>query len=53
AILIHHCGQGLDQIEKDTDRDRFIDPEEACAYGLIDKVVESMPRIEPKPGEKV
>jgi ATP-dependent Clp protease, protease subunit len=49
-ILIRHCGQGLEQIEKDTDRDRFMDPEEACAYGLIDKVVESMPRIEPAPG---
>jgi ATP-dependent Clp protease, protease subunit len=49
-ILIRHCGQTLDQIEKDTDRDRFMDPEEAVNYGLIDKVVESMPRIEPVPG---
>lgn len=43
-ILIKHCGQDLAQIERDTDRDRFMDPEEAVAYGLIDKVVESMPR---------
>lgn len=49
-ILIRHCGQSLEQIEKDTDRDRFMDPEEAVTYGLIDKVVESMPRIEPAPG---
>lgn len=49
-ILIRHCGQSLEQIEKDTDRDRFMDPEEAVTYGLIDKVVESMPRIEPTPG---
>lgn len=49
-ILIRHCGQSLEQIEKDTDRDRFMDPEEAVSYGLIDKVVESMPRIEPAPG---
>jgi len=46
-ILIRHCGQSLEQIEKDTDRDRFMDPEEACAYGLIDRVIESMPRVEP------
>jgi ATP-dependent Clp protease protease subunit len=46
-ILIKHCGQSLETIEKDTDRDRFMDPEEACSYGLIDKVIESMPRIEP------
>jgi ATP-dependent Clp protease, protease subunit len=44
-ILIKHCGQSLDQIEKDTDRDRFMDPEEAVSYGLIDKVVDSMPKI--------
>ncbi|XZE21772.1 ATP-dependent Clp protease proteolytic subunit [Pirellulaceae bacterium SH449] len=42
-ILIKHCGQNLDQIEKDTDRDRFMDPEEAVQYGLIDKVVDAMP----------
>ena len=46
-ILIRHCGQDLDTIEKDTDRDRFMDPEEAVTYGLIDKVVASMPRVEP------
>jgi len=46
-ILIKHCGQSLEQIEKDTDRDRFMDPEEACSYGLIDKVISSMPRVEP------
>jgi ATP-dependent Clp protease, protease subunit len=43
-ILITHCGQSLEQIEKDTDRDRFMDPEEAVSYGLIDKVVDSMPK---------
>ncbi|MBU6384900.1 MAG: ATP-dependent Clp protease proteolytic subunit [Pirellula sp.] len=48
-ILIKHCGQSLETIEKDTDRDRFMDPEEACSYGLIDKVIESMPRIEATP----
>jgi ATP-dependent Clp protease protease subunit len=46
-ILIRHCGQDLDTIERDTDRDRFMDPEEAVTYGLIDKVVASMPRVEP------
>ena len=44
-ILIKHCGQSLEKIEKDTDRDRFLDPEEAVVYGLIDKVVDSMPKL--------
>ncbi|XZE46324.1 ATP-dependent Clp protease proteolytic subunit [Pirellulaceae bacterium SH467] len=46
-ILIKHCGQSLEKIEQDTDRDRFMDPEEAVSYGLIDKVIDSMPRVEP------
>jgi ATP-dependent Clp protease, protease subunit len=43
-ILMKHCGKDLATIEKDTDRDRFMDPEEAVAYGLLDRVIESMPR---------
>jgi ATP-dependent Clp protease protease subunit len=37
-ILAHHCGQPLDVIERDTDRDRYMSSEEAKAYGLIDTV---------------
>lgn len=43
-IMIKHSGQSLENIEKDTDRDRFMSAEEAVGYGLIDKVVESMPK---------
>jgi len=39
-ILLKHTGQSLETIEKDTDRDRFMAPEEALEYGLIDKVIE-------------
>jgi ATP-dependent Clp protease protease subunit len=41
-ILIKHTGRDLKQIEKDTDRDRFMSAVEARDYGLIDKVVETM-----------
>jgi ATP-dependent Clp protease protease subunit len=41
-ILLKHTGQELTQIEKDTDRDRFMAAEEAMAYRLIDKVIEHM-----------
>ncbi len=39
-ILSKHTGKPLKQLEKDTDRDYFMDPKEAKAYGLIDKVLE-------------
>ena len=37
-ILSYHTGQPLTQIEKDTDRDRYMSTEEAKAYGLVDNV---------------
>ena len=41
-ILIRHTGHSLEKIESDTDRDRFMAPEEALEYGLVDKVIEHM-----------
>ncbi|MFP6614242.1 MAG: ATP-dependent Clp protease proteolytic subunit [Pirellulales bacterium] len=41
-ILLRHTGQPLAKIEKDTDRDRFMDPEEALEYKLVDRIVERM-----------
>ncbi len=37
-LLVKHTGQPLERIEKDTDRNFFMSPEEANDYGLIDKV---------------
>lgn len=37
-ILAGHTGQDIEQIAKDTDRDRWMTPDEAAAYGLIDMV---------------
>ena len=37
-ILAMHCGQPLEAIEKDTDRDRYMSADESRAYGLIDNV---------------
>jgi ATP-dependent Clp protease, protease subunit len=39
-ILAFHTGQTISRIEKDTDRDRFMDSEEAKKYGIIDKVID-------------
>ena len=38
-ILKKHTGQDLATIEADTERDRFLEAEEAKKYGLIDKVI--------------
>src|SRR3989339_1127375 len=38
-LLAKHTGQKISQIEKDTDRDRFMTPEEAQKYGIIDKII--------------
>ena len=40
-ILSENTGQDLATIEKDTDRDNFMSAEDACKYGLIDKVITS------------
>ncbi|MGL4606882.1 MAG: ATP-dependent Clp endopeptidase proteolytic subunit ClpP [Eubacteriaceae bacterium] len=40
-ILSKQTGQSLERIALDTDRDNFMDPEEAKAYGLIDKIIVS------------
>lgn len=38
-ILAKHTGQSMKTIEHDTDRDNFMDPKQAQAYGLIDKIL--------------
>jgi ATP-dependent Clp protease, protease subunit len=38
-IIAHHSGQSVEQVMKDIDRDRFMAPEEAVAYGLADSVM--------------
>ena len=38
-IVGRHSGQNLRKIEKDTDRDLFLTPEQAVEYGLIDEVI--------------
>jgi ATP-dependent Clp protease, protease subunit len=40
-ILSERTGQPLERVEKDTDRDNFMEAAEAVEYGLIDKVITS------------
>ncbi len=40
-LMAEHTGQPLEVIERDTERDRFMNAEESTAYGLVDEVVTS------------
>ena len=47
-IYVAHTGKSIEDIEEALERDRFMAPDEAQGFGLIDEVVESRP----KPAEK-
>ncbi|MCE9530592.1 MAG: ATP-dependent Clp protease proteolytic subunit [Planctomycetes bacterium] len=42
-ILLKHTGQTLEKIERDTDRDKFMDATEARDYGIVDNVLNRIP----------
>lgn len=42
-ILFKHTGRPLDEIERDTDRDKFMSAQEAVEYGIVDKIMDRMP----------
>ena len=44
-ILAFHTGKEVDQLEKDTERDNFMNGEEAKDYGLIDKVISERDQV--------
>ncbi len=39
GIMAGHTGQSIERINEDTERDRFLGPEEAVEYGLIDQIL--------------
>lgn len=41
GILAKHSGQLIERVHADSERDNWMTAEEACAYGLVDKVVSS------------
>ena len=42
-ILIHHTGQSMEKIQRDTDRDFFMTAEQAREYKIVDEVISSKP----------
>jgi ATP-dependent Clp protease protease subunit len=48
-IYALHTGRPADEVHADMDRDRFFTPEEAVAYGLVDRVVTGRPSVRRTP----
>ncbi len=44
-ILAKHTGQDIKKIERDTDRNFYMTPEEAKAYGLVDKIIKNAKKV--------
>ncbi|HAV42775.1 TPA: ATP-dependent Clp endopeptidase proteolytic subunit ClpP [bacterium] len=49
-VLVQHTGQPIEKIQKDTDRDFFMSPEQAKEYGIIDEVLYTR---ESKPAKEI
>src|SRR6058998_3079192 len=46
-ILVHHTGQSMEKIQRDTDRDFFMTAEQAKEYRIVDEVISSKPTTRP------
>ena len=42
-LLSKHTGRDVEQIEEETERDRYLTPTEAKEYGIVDEIVETQP----------
>ena len=42
-IYVKHTGQDYEVIERTLDRDHFMTADEACDFGIVDKVIEKRP----------
>ena len=47
GILLHHTGQTMEKIQRDTDRDFFMTAEQAKDYKIVDEVISSKPTPRP------
>ena len=51
-IYVAHTGQDFQVIEEAVERDRYMSPEEAKEFGLIDEVVDKRPELEEEVSDK-
>ena len=51
ALYAKYTGKTIEEIERAMDRDTFLEADEAMAFGIVDKVFESRPEVEPSENE--
>ena len=47
-IIVKHTGQPMDKVTHDTDRDFYLNPEQAVEYGIVDEILSKPAKAEPK-----
>ncbi|HUT97190.1 MAG TPA: ATP-dependent Clp protease proteolytic subunit [Dehalococcoidales bacterium] len=47
-IIVKHTGQPLEKVTHDTDRDFYLNPEQAVEYGIVDEILTKPPKDEKK-----
>ncbi len=52
-ILVHHTGQSMERMQRDTDRDFFMTAEQAREYRIVDQVISSRLTVQPDPNGAV
>ena len=45
-IIVKHTGQPMDKVAHDTDRDFYLNPEQAVEYGIVDEILTKAPKKE-------
>ncbi len=44
SILVNHTGQSIEKITHDTDRDFYLNPQQAVEYGIVDEILSKPPK---------
>jgi len=47
-LLAKHTGKTIEEVERDTERDRYLSPQEAKDYGIVDEIVTAAPQTQKK-----
>jgi ATP-dependent Clp protease, protease subunit len=47
GLIAEHSGQPVETVERDSRRDRWFTPQEACDYGLIDHILDQVDDVRP------